>query len=62
MPMDKSSPTRYSGTEARVRFDKKLNDAGRNFYRPLKMTATMKRRALKKRSGKLEFAAKALTE
>jgi hypothetical protein len=58
MPMDKSSPTRYSETEARIRFDKTLNDSRRTLYRPLKMTATMKRRALKKKPGKLEFAAK----
>jgi hypothetical protein len=39
--------------EMLVRSGKTLNDAGRDPCRPLKMTATMKRRAPKKRSNKL---------
>jgi hypothetical protein len=52
--MNKHPPTRYRETEASARFDKTLEDAGRASYRPLKMTATLKRRALKKRPGKPE--------
>jgi len=56
--MNRPSPTTYSELEARARFDKTLNDAGRDLCRLLKMTATMKRRALKKRPMQDEFAAK----
>jgi hypothetical protein len=50
--MNKNPQTRYSEAEARARFDKTLNDARRARYGLLKMTATLKRRALKKRPGK----------
>jgi hypothetical protein len=60
--MNRPSPTRYSRPEARARFDKTLNDAGRNLSRLLKMTATKKRRALKKRPSKPELAAKPVIE
>jgi hypothetical protein len=52
-PMNRPLPTSYSETEARARSGKTLNDAGRDPCRSLKMTATMKRRALKKRPSKL---------
>jgi hypothetical protein len=38
-------------------FDKTPRDVSKVPYRPLKMTATMKRRALKKRPCKLDFVA-----
>jgi hypothetical protein len=60
--MNKPSSTRYSETEARARVDQTLNDAGRALYRPLKMTATLKRRALKKRPSKAEFVTRRVIE
>jgi hypothetical protein len=50
--MNKRPPTRHGETKARVRFDNTPNDADRVPYMPLKMTATLKRRALKKRPDK----------
>jgi hypothetical protein len=55
--MTKPLPTKYIETEARARFDKTPVDALIALHRPLKMTATMKRRALKKRPSKPEFVA-----
>jgi hypothetical protein len=60
--MTKTSPTKYSATEASARLDKTPRGAFQAPYRLLKMTATMKRRALKKRPGKLEFAAHPVSE
>ena len=47
--MKKRPPTINRETEARTRFDITLADVGVAPYRPLKTTATLKRRALKKR-------------
>jgi hypothetical protein len=55
--MTKPLPKKYIETEAKARFDKTPGDALMALYRPLKMTATMKRRALKKRPSKPEFVA-----
>jgi hypothetical protein len=55
--MTQLSPTRYSDTEARTRFEKARIDAVRVPFTPLKMTATLKRRAPKKRPDKREFVA-----
>jgi hypothetical protein len=60
--MTKTSPTKYSGTEASARLDKTSRGAFQAPYRLLKMTATMKRRALKKTPGKLEFIADPVSE
>jgi hypothetical protein len=57
MPMTKSWPAKYGKAEARPRFDEKPRDVPEAPDRPLKMTATMKRRALKKKPSKLEFVA-----
>ena len=46
--MTKPSPTKYSETETRARLGKMLGAARDAPYSPLKMTATLKRRALKK--------------
>jgi hypothetical protein len=54
--MTKPSPTRYRETEAGVRLRKTLGHAVRDPHTPLKMTATLKRRALKKKPGKPEFS------
>jgi hypothetical protein len=50
--MTKTAPTRYNERDARTRFDRVLNDALSAPRKPLQMTATMKRRALKKKLGK----------
>jgi hypothetical protein len=50
--MTKTAPTRYNEQDARTRFDRVLNDALSAPRKPLQMTATMKRRALKKKLGK----------
>jgi hypothetical protein len=55
--MTKPSPTKCSETEAGARFDKTPGGGLNAPYRRLKMTATMKRRALKKRPSTLEFVA-----
>jgi hypothetical protein len=60
--MTKLSPTRYSDTEARTRFGKAPSDVVGAPFRPLKMTATLKRRALKKRPDKREFVAPPVIE
>jgi hypothetical protein len=57
--MTKPWPARYGEAEARSRFDETTRDVPKAADRPLKMTATMKRRALKKRPGKLDFVARA---
>jgi hypothetical protein len=49
--MTKPAPKKYSEPDARARFDRVLNDAPRA-PRKLILTATMKRRALKKKPGK----------
>jgi hypothetical protein len=51
--MTKPAPTKYSEGDARARFDRALNDA-LGAPRKLILTATMKRRALKKKSEKSE--------
>jgi hypothetical protein len=53
--MTKPWSAKYGKAEARPRFDETLRDVPEAPDRPLKMTATMKRRALKKRPGKLDF-------
>jgi hypothetical protein len=53
--MTKLSPAKYGEAEARTRFDETPRDVPRAPDRLLKMTATMKRRALKKRPGKPDF-------
>jgi hypothetical protein len=50
--MTKTAPTRYDEQEARTRYDRVLNDALSAPRKPLPMTATLKRRALKKKLGK----------
>jgi hypothetical protein len=60
--MTKPLPKQSIGTEARARFDKTPGGALMALYRPLKMTATMKRRALKKRPSKPEFVAHPVIE
>jgi hypothetical protein len=55
--MTKPPPTKPGETEARAPFDKTPRGALKASCRPLKMTATMKRRALKKKPSKLEFVA-----
>jgi hypothetical protein len=60
--MTKPSPTKYSEAEAGTRFDKTPCGVLNAPYRPLKMTATMKRRALKKRPIKPEFVAQRAIE
>jgi hypothetical protein len=50
--MTKTAPARYNEQDARTRFDQVLNDALSAPRKPLPMTATMKRRALKKKLGK----------
>lgn len=52
--MTKPAPTRYSELDARARFDRALNDALNAPRKPLVMTATLKRRALKKKLSKPE--------
>jgi hypothetical protein len=49
--MTKTAPTRYNEQEARARFDLVVNDALSAPRKPLPMTATLKRRALKKKLG-----------
>jgi hypothetical protein len=53
--MTKPWPAKYGEAEARPRFYETSRDVPKVPDRPLKMTATMKRRALKKRPGKLDF-------
>jgi hypothetical protein len=60
--MMKPSPTKYSETEARARFEKTPRGTLNALCGSLKMTATMKRRALKKRPSKLEFVAQLVIE
>jgi hypothetical protein len=50
--MSKPAPMRYSEQDVRTRFDRALNDALSAPRKPLMMTATLKRRALKKKLGK----------
>jgi hypothetical protein len=47
--MTRPAPARYSEHDARARFDQALNDARSAPRKPLTLTATMKRRALKKK-------------
>jgi hypothetical protein len=47
--MTKTVPTKYNEQDARTRFDRRLNEALSAPRKPLPMTATMKRRALKKK-------------
>jgi hypothetical protein len=51
-PMTKTVPTKYNEQDVRTRFDRTPNKAPGTPRRPLLMTATMKRRALKKKPGK----------
>lgn len=51
-PMTKLAPTRYSEQDARARFDQVLTNALNSPRKFLIMTATLKRRALKKKPGK----------
>jgi hypothetical protein len=60
--MTQLSPTRYFDTEARTRLEKAPSDAVRVPFTPLKMTATLKRRALKKRPDKRKFVAPPVIE
>jgi hypothetical protein len=53
--MTKPWPAKYGKAEARPPFDETPRDVSEAPDRSLKMTATMKRRALKKRPGKLDF-------
>ena len=48
-PMTRPAPARYSELDARARFDQALNDALSAPRKLLTLTATMKRRALKKK-------------
>jgi len=57
MPVTKAWPAKDGEAEARPRFDETPRGVAKAPDRPLKMTATMKRRALKKRPGKLDFVA-----
>jgi hypothetical protein len=50
--MTKPVPTRYSEQDARARFNQALNEALGGPRKPLMMTATLRRRALKKKQGK----------
>jgi len=50
--MTKPAPTRYSEQDAKARFDQALKDALGAPRKPSTMTATMKRRALKKKRAK----------
>jgi hypothetical protein len=58
--MTKPWPAKYDKAEARPRFDETPRGVPKAPDRPLKMTATMKRRALKKRPGKLDFVARVI--
>jgi hypothetical protein len=58
--MTKPWPAKYDKAETRLRFDETPRGVPKAPNRPLKMTATMKRRALKKRPGKLDFVARAI--
>jgi hypothetical protein len=58
--MTKPWPAKYGKAEARLRFDETPRDVPKAPDRPLKMTATMKRRALKKRPAKLDFVARVI--
>jgi hypothetical protein len=49
--MKKVSPEKYNEKAAKARFDKALNGAFEDSRKPM-MTATQKRRALRKRPGK----------
>jgi hypothetical protein len=50
--MTRPAPTRYSELDAKTRFGRALDDALSAPRKPLPMTATLKRRALKKKPGK----------
>jgi hypothetical protein len=50
--MKKVSPEKYNEKVSRARFDKALNGGFEASRKPMTMTATLKRRALKKRPGK----------
>jgi hypothetical protein len=50
--MTEHAPARYREQDARDRFDRALNEALGAPRKPLIMTATLKRRALKKKLGK----------
>jgi hypothetical protein len=50
--MIKRAPTRYSEQDAAARLDQALTNALSSPRKPLTMTATLKRRALKKKTGK----------
>jgi hypothetical protein len=50
--MKKVSPEKYNAKVAKARFDKALNGALEASRKPMTITATLKRRALKKRPGK----------
>jgi hypothetical protein len=50
--MTKLAPTKYSEQDAKARFDRALQDALGPPRKPSAMTATMKRRALKKKHAK----------
>jgi hypothetical protein len=47
--MTKLTPTKYNEQDARARFDRALNDALSAPREPLRTTATLKRRAMKKK-------------
>jgi len=55
--MNKPWPTKPNEVEANARFDRPPRGMFNAPYRPLKMTATLKRRALKKMPGKTAIAA-----
>jgi hypothetical protein len=57
MPMTKPWPAKYDKAETRLGSDETPRGVPKAPDRPSKMTATMKRRALKKRPGKLDFVA-----
>jgi hypothetical protein len=60
--MNKPSPTKPGEVEASVWFGKPPRAALNASFRPLKMTATLKRRALRKRPGKPAIAAQSAIE
>jgi len=50
----KKPATKYSEQDVKARFDQALNGALRTPRKPLTTTATLKRRALKKKAGHLK--------
>ena len=55
--MMKTWPAKCGEAETPARFGETPPGAAKVTYRPAKLTATMKRRALKKRPGKLDLVA-----